>query len=267
MKKIFLLLAVACLSVQVGRAQSEGNEAALLQKVDSLQALVNTLSSRAENAETRLVEINVWNKRQSGWSIGYGKSTLTHKEIDGLKWKSNFSLSLDRVKTRYFHKMPIAGMVKFGYDLSFFGVDYTKFASVEGELREDPDDPSQMTREKLDLWEVDYRWSVGPCVYVNPVSELRAGLYFHYRPTLTMLTLDDTYSLAYGSNFAFGGSVVWKQIAIGIEKRWGQAKYNTLSFDDEKVEGTPETPVEEFLSQKKNKIKNSGFRVYLQYRF
>lgn len=281
-KKILFLSAAAFFSVLGARAQSTATEAELLQKIDSLQTLVNSLSNRAETTEDEVQQNNVWETRRSGLSFGYGNTTLTHSDFDELEWKSDFSFSLDRVKTRYFHKTPILGMIKIGYDLSFFGVDYVKYAAVEGEEYTNPNDASQTSRKELDLWQVDYRWSIGPSVYVNPISELKAGVYFHYRPTVTLLTLDSNYNLAYGNNFAFGASVVWKKVALGIEKRWGNAKYSALDFDEDDItdgwfspalrdaaagDASQMTPAEKFLSQKKNKTKNSGFRIYLQYRF
>ena len=71
----------------------------------------------------------------------------------------------------------------------------------------------------------------------------------------------------YVSNFAFGASVAYKAISVGIEHRWAKkATYNGLSFDEEGMDyDAPD--FEDVIESDKWKMKSKSFRVFLSFRY
>ncbi|WP_417192432.1 hypothetical protein [Alistipes putredinis] len=52
--------------------------------------------------------------------------------------------------------------------------------------------------------------------------------------------------------------MAWKVISVGVEGRWGQAKYNGFSLEDADLEG---------ISSTKTKLKTNSVRFYVGFRF
>ena len=59
-------------------------------KVDSLTQVVNELQKVEDDARNEAI----WNKRKKYFQIGYINQTLTHQDVPGLEWKSDFGVSL-----------------------------------------------------------------------------------------------------------------------------------------------------------------------------
>ena len=77
----------------------------------------------------------------------------------------------------------------------------------------------------------------------------------------------DSFGHGYVSNFAFGASVAYKAISVGIEHRWAKkATYNGLSFDEEGMDyDAPD--FEDVIESDKWKMKSKSFRVFLGFRY
>ena len=96
----------------------------------SLNQIVAQLSEKVEDQEEEMEMADVWSRRKF-FNIGFSRLKLTHREIANLSWKSDFSISLTYGKTIYFHKKPIANMIKFGLDYSFMDITYAKLVPNE----------------------------------------------------------------------------------------------------------------------------------------
>ena len=280
MKKLFrLVLSTVILTGQSIFAQEADSEVQSSQREDSLLQVVNELSDRVQKTEDAARNERIWKKRAKYFNIGYiTNQTLTDKVDAEAEWKSDFCVSLPFGKTYYLHKKPLLNMIKFGIDATWFELSYAKYSEPDvfaegGSYTRAYNDYSSgyddYYEEDFDLGihQIDASMHVGPSVTVNPVGDLKVAAYFHYVPTYSMVVIDDSFGHGYVSNFAFGASVAYKAISVGIEHRWAKkATYNGLSFDEEGMDyDAPD--FEDVIESDKWKMKSKSFRVFLSFRY
>lgn len=280
MKKLFwLVLSTVILTGQSIFAQEADSEVQSSQREDSLLQVVNELSDRVQKTEDAARNERIWKKRAKYFNIGYiTNQTLTDKVDAEAEWKSDFGVSLTFGKTYYLHKKPLLNMIKFGIDATWFELSYAKYSEpdvfAEGgsytrAYNDYSSDYEDYYEEDFDLGihQIDASMHVGPSVTVNPVGDLKVAAYFHYVPTYSMVVIDDSFGHGYVSNFAFGASVAYKAISVGIEHRWAKkATYNGLSFDEESMDyNAPD--FEDVIESDKWKMKSKSFRVFLSFRY
>ena len=246
---------------------------------DSLLQVVNELSDRVQKTEDAARNERIWKKRAKYFNIGYiTNQTLTDKVDAEAEWKSDFGVSLTFGKTYYLHKKPLLNMIKFGIDATWFELSYAKYSEPDvfaegGSYTRAYNDYSSGYEDyyeedfDLGIHQIDASMHVGPSVTVNPVGDLKVAAYFHYVPTYSMVVIDDSFGHGYVSNFAFGASVAYKAISVGIEHRWAKkATYNGLSFDEEGMDyDAPD--FEDVIESDKWKMKSKSFRVFLSFRY
>lgn len=259
-------------------------------RIDSLEQIVSQLSSKVSETEENLRLTELW-KRRKFKSIAFVKQSLTHQDIAGMKWKSDFGASLQMGRTYYLHKKPLAKMIKFGLDWVYMDLNYAKYSEAftdevfggsgnmnQGETTNNgfndfgTDGYYSGSDMDFDLGchQVDYSMQFGPSVTINPVSSLMVGAYFRYAPTASCVLLNDEVHLGYASFFTSGCFIAWKAISIGFEYRWGKSKYNSLSFDEESTDFDDMDDIggglDTFFSSEKNRMKTSSFRISLSFR-
>ena len=280
MKKLFwLVLSTVILTGQSIFAQEADSEVQSSQREDSLLQVVNELSDRVQKTEDAARNERIWKKRAKYFNIGYiTNQTLTDKVDAEAEWKSDFGVSLTFGKTYYLHKKPLLNMIKFGIDATWFELSYAKYSEPDvfaegGSYTRAYNDYSSgyddYYEEDFDLGihQIDASMHVGPSVTVNPVGDLKVAAYFHYVPTYSMVVIDDSFGHGYVSNFAFGASVAYKAISVGIEHRWAKkATYNGLSFDEEGM-AYDAPDFEDVIESDKWKMKSKSFRVFLSFRY
>lgn len=103
----------------------------------------------------------------------------------------------------------------------------------------------------------------------SPIDHLKVSGYFHFIPSGSILVLNDEVNASYVSNFAFGGAISYKAISFGVESRWGKAKYNSFSVDEDAIDNPD---IEDFnpddvLIKGKNRMKTKSVRFFLTLRF
>lgn len=165
--------------------------------------------------------------------------------------KSNYGGAFTVGKTFFVHKKPIAGMIRFGIDATWFDINYANY-TIESAWEDEEEGGS------LDAHQLEIAMQVGPSVTVNPVGKLCIHGYFRYAPSFSALYMDESFMGNYASFFVGGGSVSYGVIGLGIEARYGNCKYKGLfgSDGDEETDGAPIA-----------KTKFSGMRAYLTFRF
>jgi len=266
-------------------------------RIDSLERVVGRLQERVSATEEENRLARVW-KRKKFLNMAFVKQSLTHQELAGLKWKSDFGASFQMGRTYYLHRKPLGGMVKFGIDWVCIDMNYAKYSpAFSGEALENQNSseggPSGAANEKgfEDFGQDGYRsenglefdlgchqfetsMQVGPSVTVNPVKYLMVNGYFRYAPSFSGVLLDDEFHGGFASFFTAGGLISWKAIGLGVEARWGKAKYSSFSFEEDEgdvnMDDSEDTGLDNlgsFFSTKKNRMKTSSFRVYLSFRF
>ena len=153
------------------------------------------------------------------------------------------------------------GSWHYNYDITEVDVQPEPMAEQEGEqapaARKAYDyDTDELYSEKAH--QLEYGMQIGPSVTINPVHHLKVSAYFRVTPSYSMMYLDDSFNSNFALFYSFGGSVAWKVISVGVEGRWGQAKYNGFSLEDADLEG---------ISSTKTKLKTNSVRFYVGFRF
>ena len=263
MKKFYILMILA-LAVSGVRAQQSEE---VTRQQDSLQRVVNQLTAERDSYKQADLNRRIWKDRAKYFNIGYVKQTLTDKTFGG-DITSDFGVSLSYGKTYYLHKKPIAGMIKFGLDWTWMDINYAK--STLWMLDEDSGSLSKSAMHQAEIG-----MQFGPSVTINPVHHLKVSGYFRVTPSYSGLYMDETFHHHYVTMLNAGCAMAWKVISLGVEWRWGSAKYNGLTLDglnlDEDSFGEEDNPsmgdVMDQISAPKRKLKTSSMRIYLSFRF
>lgn len=154
------------------------------------------------------------------------------------------------------HKKPIARLISIGIDASFFDVSYSNYTASFNDLGasdmglEDLEDYD--LAKKMDFHKMEYSFQVGPSITITPGKKLTVAAYFRYAPTFSCLYVDETFAGNYATMFVTGASVAYGKMGVGIEARLGNCTYKTFSGD---------------LDFSASKIKTSGFRAFIQFRW
>ncbi len=265
-------------------------------KVDSLSQVVNQLQADGARRDHEARQDRIW-KRKKGIVIGWTNQTLSAPDgeiinPDGTnKWKSNLGVNLRLFdRTWYVHKA-IAGQVRFGIDFAV-DVNYAQYKKAKGMKISsglgggtdddfgddfgsdfgDYDDFDPSIDMDLGMHQADAGVSVGPSVTVVPfywlnnrhLDDIKVSLYYHLLPSYSGIIQsgDDDTSVASAFNFfnTFGGKISWKFLTLGVEHRWGSAKYEAMGFS---LDGDSDYEA----SGEKIKYKTTSTRFYLKFSF
>ena len=88
-----------------------------------------------------------WNRKKC-WNIGYSVPTLERRDGTFMDWEADYAVSVKNVRSLYFHKKPLGGMVKIGLDYSLLDFTYSKLqlkhieSAEVGDNTSIPSDPS-----------------------------------------------------------------------------------------------------------------------------
>lgn len=285
-----MLTAVAAISPAMAQDTIPANEVTRqsMSDIDSLRQEVAMLKGENEQRKQDDKLKSIW-RRTKFFNIAYTNSTL--KLEDAVDKKGKFGVGISMGNTYFLHRRPLAGMVKFGLDAVWMDINYVNYekgdfkldlSGITGGDYDDYDDfndydegDDEFMSGSLGWHKLDIGIGVGPSVHVAPFSSfsnglehLRAQLYFHFTPSMSiLLTSDDDETKAhYGFSpvFNFGGVISYKMIAVGLEGRWCSAKYSKLDFDDEEEGGEYEA-VPEVNGNGKTKFKTSSLRAFVRF--
>lgn len=236
----------------------------------------------------------IWKKRSKYFTFGYVSQNLTSSEFKGLKYTSDYGFNLNWGKTWYLNKKPIANMIKFGIDFTWMDLNYVKYNDMAKDLDEawndawdyandygygnDYGDNSYYYGEEdedfsLGCHQLEYGMQVGVSATINPVQDLKIATYVRFQPSYSLLLLDDEVYYGFAPLWNFGVSASWKALTFGVEGRWGTAKYNGISIDEEgDYDFDYENPgdysiSDDILETFSERMKIKTFRVYVGFRF
>lgn len=255
------------------------------QQIDSLRQAVAMLQSQLDSQQQALDKVEedelnrkIWNDRAKYFNIYYVNQSITQEDIDGT-WKNDFGVALAMGKTFYLHKKPILGMIKFGIDWSYFDLNFAKYTDNWGFFNGDAEyygggnyyyDDYTYGIEPEDIYQAEIGTAIGVSVTVNPYDHIKAAGYFRVVPSYSMLYAAEDFSGSYGTFFLAGGSVAYKAISLGIEARWGKAKYDSmLNLDDldDIDESMSDDDIFEGNYDGSSKWKTGSVRFYISFRF
>ena len=272
MKKIYFLTG---LFLALGATGAQAQDAAREQ--DSLQRVVNQLTEQVDTYKQEDLNRRIWKERAKYFNIGYVNQTLKEQDT-GVKYKSDFGVSLSSGKTYYLHKKPIAGMIKFGLDWTWLDINYAKSTWTDKtDIDEETGKPYTGAMHQAEIG-----MQFGPSLTINPVHHLKVSGYFRVTPSYSGLYMDETFHHHYVTMWNAGCALAWKLLSVGVEWRWGTAKYSGLSLgnvneDSLGDEGLDEgdnpsigDAVGELMGQMKSpshKFKTSSMRIYVSFRF
>lgn len=181
-------------------------------------------------------------ERPRYFNISYVKQTFKF-DGDGESIKSDYGVAITRGRTYYLHKKPIAGLVRFGLDWTTFDLNFAGYSEEYKAYGE---------TEKNKMYQLEAGMHVGPSVTVSPLPGFNINGYFRYAPSFAGYYDGDSFYYNYGSFFVAGGAISYRVISFGVESRWGSSKFK----EDDEDSGS-----------EKFKVKTSGSRIYLSFRF
>lgn len=191
--------------------------------------------------------------------------------------KPEFGATLNRGRTYYLHKRPIAKFLSFGIDATWIDLNYAMYKPHKF-----------MTYDETSLHQAEIAMQVGPSITLTPAKRLQLHLYGRFAPTFALRYVDKKVGGNYASMFVAGGNLSFGFFGVGVEyrkgpkmgyKEFGGGKLkgvidNIIGGEDESTEafvsrateGSTEgaTEVNPFFS--KNNLLE-GMRVYITFRF
>lgn len=270
--------------------------------IDSTQEDINSLRQKIEtlkmqrlqdslNVENRFRQERLW-KKSRPLIIGIGNQTMMDK-TNGVKYKKSLSIGVSFRRTYYLHDKAIANMMKFGLDVSFFDLTYTRYAKGKGSSLENvlgnvteetfEDNADGMGNDILNSinigkHSVTLGVAVGPSLKIAPfyqlnkkaLDKLKVTLYGHYVPSFCGIAMmgdgNKSFSGGYMGLWRYGINLSFSRIGIGIEHYKGKGKLHNFSSDDVDDD---EDDGEAFLNFTKDKAKYtlSGTRLYIGFLF
>lgn len=184
-----------------------------------------------------------------------GFSAITMKQEGQPKLKSDIGVNLTKGATYYLHK-PIAHRLRFGIEAVWADITYSNYKVTYVDL----DNPEY--NDKTNMHGLEISMQVGPAVNFNVHRNSELHGYFRYAPSFSGFYNGDEFEAGFANFFVGGASISWKCIGVGVEARFGSAKYK--SYFSSSDEG-------DFLEglSKPGKIKTnfSGCRAYVTFRF
>ena len=298
MKPLFLIFASLAYPALTATAQYIDPEAEDADSVSVEQVVPEPEPSATEESKPALNSDQLqkrWNRRKC-WNIGYSVPTLERRDGTFMDWEADYAVSVKNVRSLYFHKKPLGGMVKIGLDYSLLDITYSKLqlkhiegvaAGEDTSLPSDPSAPSapsvsdgfdEIVSEdpsgsildllgfNLGMHKLDQTFSVGPRITVNPIDHLMVGVYFHGGFTASGILENDNFSYGFGHTLASGLCVSYKVIGVGFEYLWGKVKYNQIDFEEMEIDGNNFSYSEMFSSESFS-LKHKGPRFYVSFRF
>ncbi len=166
----------------------------------------------------KLDESSVW--KASHVRLGYTLSTLeTSVKPVNLEQDSDWGAFYSKGKTYFLHD-PIGRMLRFGINATWCDLNYQQYSIGKG-------------HDKQTSHQAEFALGVGPSVTFMPVGKLALQGYFEYRPTFAALYDDfddevENVYINYASVWAYGATLSWSRIGVGVEYRWGDVDYKCI---------------------------------------
>lgn len=288
MKRIVTLLFIAIFAYPFATAQVADSSQSQQEEIDQLRSQVEELKAEKEQQEYDATQQRIWGK---GRFTRLGYAIAQTSGLDGAIEKSDFAFYFQKGTTYRLHKKPIAKMIKFGLDVVWFDIQFSKYKTTDdaatkwtSEFEDIPQSNNGGNYDDDDSFNIDLGKSalnigmgIGPNICVAPFSlssskalqPLRVSAYFHYSPTVSMymMSYDGEVEVSTGfcNMFNLGCVLQYRAIGLGVEGRWGQGKFKPLDFDS--MFGDDEEFVDNSDFDNKYSRRFANTRLFLQFTF
>lgn len=175
-------------------------------------------------------EKKAYKLRKKYIDLSFASTDFTLSENPTLK--SNYGAAFTTGQTFFVHKKPIAGMIRFGIDATWFDINYTNY---KVDFRYEDDESELMSFHQAEIG-----MQVGPSITINPIAELNIHAYFRYAPSASVF-YDGSLLAGFSNVFVCGGAVSYGVIGLGVEARFGGGNYSALMGGEEsggKIKGS-----------------------------
>lgn len=207
----------------------------------------------------------IWKNKSKYLNVGFVQQDVSAL-VDGLEYdlmKSDWGVSLSSGRTIYLHKQPIAKMIKFGLDCTWFDLNVASHSYYDYFVAGDYGDYDGFNAyydesDAESIYQAELGMQFGPSVTINPVHHLKLSAYFRVTPSFSMFYLPDE-ETCYGNYMTVlnvGGTIAWKLLSLGVEHRSGKAVFKELGGDATLLDAGEDA-----------KIKTDGWRFYFGFRF
>ncbi|MCM1153708.1 MAG: hypothetical protein NC328_08685 [Muribaculum sp.] len=249
----------------------------LQQRLDAIEEQTKAYQAQLDADSKKALQKKIWGKgRYTRLGYAIAQTAAENEPV----YDGKYGFFLTKGTTYRIPSKPIAGLLKFGIDVTWFDLQVSKYDnpaySVEGgwtsEIDKTVGSYDDEDNEDFDLnigyLGVGVGMGIGPSVSVAPFAlgsskglmPLRATLYFHYAPSYMFYIAsqdgDVELSTAFCNQFNFGGNISYRWIAVGVEGRWGSGSFKPMEFDEELGMGS-----------EKYKRKFANTRFYVQFTF
>ena len=174
-----------------------------------IMAVLCGLTAMAQN------ESEIKTRRPKYVTLGYVLQqdvTLASGEVI----KPDFGAMINRGRTFYLHKKPIANFLNIGIDATWIDVNYAMY---------------KKSLTDMTLHQAELAMQVGPSLTFTPVKRLQVHLYGRYAPTFAMRFDGEQFGGNYATMFVAGGNLSFGFFGVGAEYRMGNnMKYKAFDF-------------------------------------
>jgi hypothetical protein len=163
------------------------------------------------------------------------------------------------------HEKPLLRIVHFGFDATWFDIEYGNW------------------RQRIDghrkwMHKLDAAIGIGPAIHLSPFRRFGVHAYFHYNPTLSIVTHnfagdeDGNFELVagYASYFSTGLALSWSAFSVGGEYRHGGGLYRGIHIPDvtlspDRIDEILDLRFKDALDRERHTMR--GWRLYISFRF
>lgn len=224
--------------------------------ITSLSDIIKTQEQIYEKTYRSNFVKSVWNRKKA-FTVSYENTTLKGKQLwmykegqddyqqEDAEFESDWGVSIKRSRTSALHKHPIAEVLSFGLDHSFFDISVNHYKKMDGEKlynsnktwsrindEEGTTDNFNYTTWGTEMYSFAYGIKIGPSITLAPFTHTRSrGLahirllgYFNigYRAEILWLRGDDKADANYENRKGYGTERTnFDNVSKSIKLNWG----------------------------------------------
>lgn len=183
--------------------------------------------SLENSSSEKVVDEKFWNQKKS---LRVGYEFHDFQNSNGLMTPDKFSFGLSSIRSIWFHKKPIAGILKIAFDHGL-DLNYSRFAGStidegytgpQGFLGSDTGFDFPVIKDSFNIPDLGQNYfsigySLGASVTVNPVARLRCCGYVHFVPSAAFDLCGMSMNIGFMPYIKYGFEMSYSWIGLGVE--------------------------------------------------